>query len=172
MVSCRLVKAATSNLEARVPDELPLIYACSGCSSAAQMANAIAVTLDRTGDAEMSCIAGVGGDVPSLVRVATSGRPIVAVDGCRLACVRACLARHDVVPDLHLVLAEHDVKKQKHQDFDAGRAQELSQVLAQQLIDAWPRRPPRAAAPRESVRPHRARPAHAHVGRGGTEDRG
>lgn len=41
---------------------LPLVYSCSGCSSAAQMANHLAVQLDRTGLAEMSCIAGVGGN--------------------------------------------------------------------------------------------------------------
>ena len=45
---------------------LPLVYSCSGCSSAAQMANYVAVQLDRRGAAEMSCIAGVGGDVPSM----------------------------------------------------------------------------------------------------------
>lgn len=43
-------------------DSLPLVYACSGCSNVAQLANTIAVRLDRAGLAEMSCIAGVGGD--------------------------------------------------------------------------------------------------------------
>ena len=52
---------------------LPLVYSCSGCSSAAQLANHVALQLDREGLAEMSCIAGVGGDVPSLVRLARSG---------------------------------------------------------------------------------------------------
>lgn len=56
--------------------KLPLIYSCSGASSAAQMANHIAVKLDRLKVAEMSCIAGVGGDVKPLVRTATSGCPI------------------------------------------------------------------------------------------------
>jgi uncharacterized metal-binding protein len=64
---------------------LPLVYACSGCSSAAQLANHVAVRLDRDGDAEMSCVAGLGGDVPSIMRKATdaaaAGRPIVAIDG-------------------------------------------------------------------------------------------
>ena len=69
-------------------DHAPLVYACSGCSSAAQLANHVALQLDRRGVAEMSCIAGVGGDVPKLVRLATSGRPIVALDGCPL-CVGA-----------------------------------------------------------------------------------
>lgn len=60
----------------------PLIYACSGCSSAAQMANHLALRMDRGRRAEMSCIVGLGGDVKPLVRTAKSGRPIVMLDGC------------------------------------------------------------------------------------------
>ena len=44
------------------PQNHPLVYSCSGCSSAAQLANHVALRLDRAGVAEMSCIAGVGGD--------------------------------------------------------------------------------------------------------------
>ena len=47
-------------------DELPLVYSCSGCSNIAQLANKVAVELDREHIAEMSCIAGVGGGVKSL----------------------------------------------------------------------------------------------------------
>lgn len=122
-------------------DRPPLVYSCSGCSSAAQMANEIAVALDRRGDAEMSCIAGVGGDVPSLVRVATSGRPIVVVDGCRLACAHACLARHDVEPDLHVLLAEHGVRKRRHSDFVASEAEVLTDEVAEQIAERWPATP-------------------------------
>ncbi|MFO6380467.1 anaerobic/virulence modulator AnvM, partial [Pseudomonas aeruginosa] len=83
----------------RSPDDpLPLVYACSGCSNVAQLANDLALRLDRARLAEMSCIAGVGGDVPLLVRRARSGRPILALDGCPLHCVKGCLARHEVVP--------------------------------------------------------------------------
>ena len=56
---------------------LPVVYSCSGCSSAAQLANHVALQLDRKGLAEMSCIAGVGGDVPHLMKLARSGRPII-----------------------------------------------------------------------------------------------
>jgi uncharacterized metal-binding protein len=108
----------------------PLVYSCSGCSSAAQLANEIAVGLDRRGVAEMSCIAGVGGDVPSLVRVATSGRPIVAIDGCRLRCVAACLGRHDVEADLHVELSGHGVKKRRHTDPDPLQARRLTDEVA------------------------------------------
>ena len=108
-------------------DPHPLVYSCSGCSSAAQLANHVAVRMDRKGVAEMSCIAGVGGDVPKLVRLAQSGRPILALDGCPLVCVKSSLARHGITPERHYQLHEYGVKKRNHQDFDP---QEAAEVLA------------------------------------------
>lgn len=112
-------------------DRPPLVYSCSGCSSAAQMANHLAIRLDRENHAEMSCIAGVGGGVPGLVKTARSGRKILALDGCVLACARACLAREGITPDEHVVLGDHGVKKRKHADFEPGQADTLyhDQVL-------------------------------------------
>ncbi|MFO7189877.1 MAG: putative zinc-binding protein [Pseudomonadota bacterium] len=79
----------------------PIVYSCSGCSSAAQSTTEIARRLERRSLAEWSCIAGVGGGVPALVALAVSGRPIIAVDGCHLECVKACLARYNVQPAVH-----------------------------------------------------------------------
>lgn len=109
--------------------KLPLVYSCSGCSSAAQTANQVALQLDRQGVAEMSCIAGVGGDVKPLVKLAKSGRKIIAIDGCALACAKQCLARHDVQPDHYYQLHEHGVKKRFHTNFDAGQADSLTQRI-------------------------------------------
>lgn len=99
---------------------LPLVYACSGCSSAAQTANDVALMMDRSGTAQMSCIAGVGGDVGPLVRLAKSGRPIVAIDGCALGCARASLARHDITPAVHVDLSTRGVRKRMLADPDAA----------------------------------------------------
>jgi uncharacterized metal-binding protein len=108
---------------------LPLVYACSGCSSAAQLANHLAVRLDRAGEAEMSCIAGVGGGVKPLVRTAQraaqEGRPILAIDGCVLACVRASLGQVGVTASHELRLHELGVRKVQHGDFDPAQAEEL-----------------------------------------------
>lgn len=104
---------------------LPLVYACSGCSSAAQLANYVAVRLDRQGTAEMSCIAGVGGDVPALLKVAHSGRSILVIDGCPLVCAKRSLERHGITPDKHMQLAESGVKKRLHADFDPDEAQRV-----------------------------------------------
>ncbi len=113
---------------------IPLVYSCSGCSDAAQLANHLAVRLDRAGLAEMSCIAGVGGGVPNLVRKAReageSGRPILALDGCVLACTRACLAAQGLAPSRHVRLHELGVRKHYHADFDAAQAEQLFLGLA------------------------------------------
>lgn len=111
--------------------DLPIVYSCSGCSSAAQMANHVALELDKRGVAQMSCIAGVGGDVPSLVKIAKSGRPIIALDGCPLACARNCLARHGVAPDSYHQLNKYGVKKRFHAEFDQDQAEAVvTRVLA------------------------------------------
>ncbi|GAB2727740.1 hypothetical protein GCM10027019_03890 [Melaminivora jejuensis] len=120
-----------SNDDEHAPEAL--VYSCSGCSSAAQLANHVALQMDRRGVAEMSCIAGVGGDVPKLVKVAKSGRPIIALDGCPLVCVKSVLARHGVAPARHYQLHQYGVKKRTHQDFDPAQAQEVLQRVEADL---------------------------------------
>lgn len=78
---------------------LPIVYSCSGCSNVAQMANYIALQLDKWSVAEMSYIAGVDADVPHLLRAAYFGRPIIALDDCPLTCTNACLTRHGIEPN-------------------------------------------------------------------------
>lgn len=92
------------------------------------MANTLALALDKKGLAEMSCIAGVGGDVKPLVVKAKSGRPIIAIDGCPLKCVEHCLKRHDIVPDKHFVLSDYGIKKEFHNEHAKS---EMSQLLSE-----------------------------------------
>ena len=107
----------------------PIVYSCSGCSSAAQMANYLAVQLDRKGIAEMSCIAGVGGNVKKLVQTAHSGRNIIVIDGCPLACAKACLSNHSIEPDAHIELTSFGVAKRQRQNFDKKQADEILKII-------------------------------------------
>ena len=109
----------------------PLVYSCSGCSNVAQLANTLAVRLDRAGLAEMSCIAGVGGRVEALVRKAHSGRPILAIDGCPLHCARACLAQHGVTPDVHITLSSYGLRKRYREDC----SEEVANALFEDMKD-------------------------------------
>lgn len=143
---------------ARHDKSLPLVYSCSGCSSAAQAANYIALALDHRGKAEMSCIAGVGGDVPSLVKVAKSGRPIIALDGCNLNCVKNSLARHGVQPAVHHILSDYGVKKRYHEMFDKAQVEELVERIAAEMPRQSPEEPLVTALRPGTLRPRKTAP--------------
>ncbi len=113
--------------------EKPLVYSCSGCSNAAQMANYLAIRLDRLGIAEMSCIAGVGGNVKKLVQTALSGRRIIVIDGCPLACSGACLSNHSILPDESFDLGRFGVKKRDHEDFDQSAANKVLTMIREKI---------------------------------------
>ncbi|MGX5724857.1 putative zinc-binding protein [Metapseudomonas otitidis] len=111
----------------------PLVYSCSGCSNVAQLANTLAVRLDRAGLAEMSCIAGVGGRVAALVSKANSGRPILALDGCPLQCVRGCLDQHGVKASQHLILSKFGLRKRYGEDFSDETVDQVYQGVVELL---------------------------------------
>jgi uncharacterized metal-binding protein len=69
----------------------PIVYACSGCSDAGELADHIARELTRSGQAEMSCLAGIGGRVKNLMSKAERAQEILAIDGCPLNCARNTL---------------------------------------------------------------------------------
>ncbi|MFU8785536.1 putative zinc-binding protein [Aliidiomarina sp.] len=111
----------------------PLVYSCSGCSNVAQLANDIAVWLSREGVAEMSCIAGVGGHVRSIVKTAKSGRDIIALDGCPLACVRNTLAQHNIEPKWHIELTRMGLKKDNQENCTLADTYHALDYVYQQI---------------------------------------
>ncbi len=119
--------------------KLPIVYSCSGCSSAAQMANYIALALDRSGVAQMSCIAGVGGNVDILVKVATTAQSIITLDGCALKCTHHCLARHNLIPNKAIILSEYGVKKKYKADFDMDHAQQVLAEIKKEVSQLLPK---------------------------------
>ena len=88
---------SNENIDMRENENPPLkkqaivVYACSGCSDAGELADRIARRLTREGVAEMSCLAGIGGRVKPLVRKAEGAARILAIDGCPLNCTRHTL---------------------------------------------------------------------------------
>jgi len=111
----------------------PIIYSCSGCSNIAQLANQVAIELDREGLALMSCIAGVGGNVKSLVKQAKAANHIIALDGCALHCVKSCLAQHNVSAKHHYTLTDYGIKKRKHLDFEVSDTEIIKRIVLNDL---------------------------------------
>ena len=81
----------------------------------------------------MSCIVGVGGNVKKLVKTALSGRKIIVIDGCALACSKACLKQHFIEPDLHIELKDYGVSKRNHHDFDKPEADQVLEKVLRQI---------------------------------------
>lgn len=88
-----------------------VIYACSGCSDAGELADRTARELSQRQLGEMSCLAGVGGRVKPLMRTAAAATHIVAVDGCPLNCARHTLEQAGFKVGHHLELHKLGLRK-------------------------------------------------------------
>ena len=100
-----------------------VVYACSGCSDAGELADRIARRLSREGAAEMSCLAGIGGRVKPLVNKANGAGRILVIDGCPLNC------------------AAHTLRLAGHQKFDHLELQKIgirkgSCPMTEELVSA------------------------------------
>jgi uncharacterized metal-binding protein len=89
----------------------PVIYACSGCSDAGELADRIARRLTQEGIGRMSCLAGVGAGVKHLVAVAEGASRILVIDGCPINCARLTLEQARVRRFEHLELHTLGLRK-------------------------------------------------------------
>jgi uncharacterized metal-binding protein len=84
----------------------PVIYACSGCSDAGELADRVARQLSRDGVGEMSCLAGIGGRVKPLMVKGERAQRIIVIDGCPLNCARHTLRLAGLTNFEHIQLHE------------------------------------------------------------------
>ncbi len=90
----------------------PVVFACSGCSPAGQLANQLALELDRHGIAEMSCLAGLGAEKPVFLKLAER-RPVWIIDGCPIECGGGIAEKVHRPAVLHLRLHDFGIKKKE-----------------------------------------------------------
>jgi uncharacterized metal-binding protein len=88
-----------------------VIYACSGCSDAGELADRAARILSRRKLGEMSCLAGIGGRVRPLLAKAEKADHIVVIDGCPLNCARHTLVNAGFEKVRHLELHRLGLRK-------------------------------------------------------------
>lgn len=79
----------------------PLVFACSGCSHLATIANDIALTLDSDGIAEMSCVSWLMAANEKKIKDKSSGRKVILIEGCGDSCSRDCLNTLGINIDAH-----------------------------------------------------------------------
>jgi uncharacterized metal-binding protein len=90
---------------------LPCVLACSGCSHAGELADHTARRLQELGTAKMSCLAGVGGRVKSILATVQHAPELLMIDGCPLECGAHSLRLTGIPEFKHLKLHELGVRK-------------------------------------------------------------
>jgi uncharacterized metal-binding protein len=98
------------NLES-VKNPATVVYACSGCSDAGEIADRVARQLTRDGAAQMSCLAGIGGRVKSLIAKAEKAERMLVIDGCPLNCAAHTLKLAGFQKFDHLELHKFGIRK-------------------------------------------------------------
>jgi len=81
----------------------------------------------------MSCVAGVGGRIPHLVKIAQSGRKVISIDGCSLLCSQHCLKNVEVTPEIEIDLRHFGVAKNEGGEFDRAEADEVYFQIVKKL---------------------------------------
>ena len=119
-----------------MPEKLPIVFACSGCSNAGQLANDLARELDARGIAEMSCLAGVGAAKKHFLKQLTD-REVWVIDGCPIECSLGVFDRVSENIDVHIRLHDLGVRKKSERPSDAAFA-ELIEVILQQVRERKP----------------------------------
>lgn len=111
MNSTNLPPTSPAPVPAPTAPAKPIVYACSGCSDAGELADRIARQLSREGGGEMSCLAGIGGRVKPLLNKGEQAQRILVIDGCPLNCARKTLELAGLNTFAHLQLHEIGLRK-------------------------------------------------------------
>lgn len=104
-----------------------MIYACSGGSNVGQLSNAAAVRFSGKDGIGMSCLAGIGGNIPTMVLTANAASRVLVIDGCPLSCGKKTLKNAGIEDIRHLIVTDLEIKK--NYDLDV-RDEDLEIVLA------------------------------------------
>ena len=90
-----------------------LIFACSGAADVGTIADQAARKMTQEGVGRMFCLAGIGGRIDGIMKTTESASAILAIDGCPLNCVKACLEKAGFTAFRHLQLADLGLEKCK-----------------------------------------------------------
>lgn len=110
------------------PSEKKIIqlFACSGSANVGEIADRAARCLMAEGRGSMSCLAGLGGDVTSMIQAAKQVDGNIVIDGCPQQCGRKVMERAGVTNFRHIRVTDLGIDKVK--GIWAGQ-QQVQQVV-------------------------------------------
>lgn len=108
-----------------------VVVSCSGASDTAEIGDRAARLLNREKTAKMSCLAGIGGRVDTIMDNVKKSLFLLAIDGCDTDCSKKVLEQAGLVDFLHLRVTDLGMVKgetpvtQERIDQVAAKAREL-----------------------------------------------
>ncbi len=90
-----------------------VIFPCSGAADVGEIADHAARKLMADGAGKMSCLAGIGGRVSTLMEIARGAQVILAIDGCPMQCARNTLEKAGFTKFEHVCLSDLGMAKGK-----------------------------------------------------------
>jgi uncharacterized metal-binding protein len=114
-------------------DKPRLVFACSGAADVGAVADLAARRLTAEGKASMFCLAGVGGQVPGILKTVAGAGCLTAIDGCALDCAKKTLEKAGFTEVKHLRLTDMGLEKGRTpatEDHVSAVAQAAAAMLA------------------------------------------
>ena len=108
-----------------------LVFPCSGGSDVGELTDRAARQLSKTGEAKMSCLAGVGGGISGFIASAQGADVTLVLDGCPQDCGKKTMEKNGVTGFKHLRLTDLGFQKGKapvneqNMETVCGKAKEL-----------------------------------------------
>lgn len=124
-----------------LPSTSVCVLACSGCSAAGELADHTARRLQKLGVAKMSCLAGVGGHIPSITATVRQASSILMIDGCPLECGANVLRNAGFANFKQLKLHELGVRKNDAGTVDRATVAALAEA-AMRVLNELPENSP------------------------------
>ena len=90
-----------------------LIFACSGAADVGAVADRAARKLTVDGAGKMYCLAGIGGQVPGILKTTQEAEKILAIDGCPLDCTKLSLEEAGFTEFEHMKVTDLGLEKGK-----------------------------------------------------------
>ncbi|MBN1126816.1 MAG: putative zinc-binding protein [Sedimentisphaerales bacterium] len=103
-----------------------LIFACSGAADVGEISDKTARQLTKEGVGQMFCLAGIGGSIKPILDKTRTAEQILAIDGCPLDCVKACLNQAGITDFAHFRVTDLGLEKGK----SPANPQNISRIVS------------------------------------------
>ena len=84
----------------------------------------------------MSCLAGIGAQIPTIVETARAARKLAVIDGCPVACGKKSAEMAGIEIEDHIIITKLGIQKSYDLEVDGGAVQPLADMIRSSLVSS------------------------------------